>query len=167
MRPCVSKDRRWPYLEQGGSSMSSSRRSDRALALAAVAVLGFVITPVLHAEEHRREGGEIAAVGGAWRAGSSDPLEKLAYALEHAHDAQPAPREGGREHGHSHGPASGTSHGAGVLAHLGLALHAAPRLPEIAAGRPDHLPPAAMAAQLSGTLRYLVPEGSQGPPIRC
>jgi hypothetical protein len=32
---------------------------------------------------------------------------------------------------------------------------------------PRHAPPAGLAAQLSGTLRYLVPEWSQGPPVDC
>jgi len=66
----------------------TSARSDRALFLAAVAVLGLVVTPLLHAEEHFREEQEeesaSAALALAFRAGSSDPLEALAAALARA-----------------------------------------------------------------------------------
>jgi len=130
-----------------------------------------VVTPLLHAEEHRGEALEAetdgAAVADAWRAGSSDPLERLAYALEHAHESRPP---GSREHqsqGHSHGPASQGHHGAGALAHFGIALHAAPQLPELSAACPEHAPPRTIAGQIHGTLRYLVPEWSQGPPRIC
>ena len=149
--------------------MTSNGRSDRATFLAAVAVLGLVVEPLIHAEEHQREGqgDEVEA----WAAGSNDPVEALAFALEHAHDAQsPKPRGGhrhGHEHGHSHGPDGSGPHGEGALQHLAIALHAAPQLPRIAVDGPRHAPPAGLAAQLSGTLRYLVPEWSQGPPVDC
>ena len=142
--------------------MSSTLRSDRAFLLAAVAVLGLVVTPLLHAEQHWREEheDEAEALAESWRAGSTDPLEKLAFALEHAHGSpQPRPH---RDHGHSHG--SPGSHGAGALAHLNLALHAAPQLLEVRAPSADHVAPAAVAAQLPSALRYLVSEWSQGPP---
>jgi hypothetical protein len=143
--------------------------------LAAVAILGLVVTPLLHAEEHHREEHEdeveAAAVAGAWRAGSSDPLEALAFALEQAHEShRPTPRgehRNGHQHGHSHGPADSAPHGSGALAHLGIALHAAPQLPEVAAVAEEHTAPTAIVAQLRGTLRYLVPEWSQGPPVGC
>ena len=143
--------------------MNATLRSDRAFLLAAVAVLGLVVTPLLHAEQHCHEEHEEDADARvvAWGAGSTDPLEKLAFALEHAHGTK-EPRPHG-DHGHSHG--SPGPHGAGALAHLNLALHAAPQLPELAAVAPEHAPPAAVAAQLHGTLRYLVPEWSQGPPV--
>ena len=151
--------------------MSAGHRPERGLLLAAVALLGFVITPVLHAEEHWREAHadelEADAAAEAWSAQSGDPLAALAYALGHVHDAgQPKPAPGG-PHGHSHGPAGSGPHGAGVLSHLGVALHAAPQLPSLESARPPHAAPAAVTAQLRGTLRYLVPEGSQGPPAAC
>jgi hypothetical protein len=149
--------------------MTSTGRSDRATLLAAVAVLGLVVAPLLHAEEHQREGHDDEAQ--AWTAGSNDPVEALAFALEHAHDPQRAKaRDGhrhGHEHGHSHGPAGSGPHGSGALQHLAIALHAAPQLPQIALDGPHHAAPAKVAAQLSGTLRYLIPEWSQGPPVDC
>jgi hypothetical protein len=149
--------------------MTSTVRSDRATLLAAVAVLGLVVAPLIHAEEHQCEArGDEAQ---EWTAGSSDPVEVLAFALGHAHDAQPAkPRDGhrqGHEHGHSHGPAGSGRHGEGALQHLAIALHAAPQLLQHTLDVPRHAAPAALAGQLSGTLRYLVPEWSQGPPVDC
>jgi len=148
--------------------MTAARRADRALFLAAVALLGLTVAPLLHALEHAREAAhdqaETAAIARAWEAGSTDPLDALALALQQAHPS-PSP-EGGREpHGHSHGGGSGP-HGSGTLEHLCLALHAAPRAPEPAACAPEHPAPAAIAAQVQGTLRYLVPERSQAPPAR-
>ena len=137
--------------------------------LAAVAVLGLVAAPLLHAEEHCRE--ELEDEADAWRAGSSDPLEALAYALEHAGHAPRVPGgEGHRhshQHGHSHGPASPDPHGSGALAHLGIALHGAPQLPDVAIPAPQHAAPAVFEGQLRAPLRYLVPERAQGPPIGC
>ena len=155
--------------------MTFADRSDCALFLAAVAVLGLVVTPLLHVEEHyheeHEEEADSAAVAEASRAGSTDPQEKLAYALEHAHEPQCPKRadehECDHQHGHSHGPAGTGPHGSGTLAHLGLALYAAPQLPQVTVVAQDHASPAAVVAQLRGTLRYLVPEWSQGPPIGC
>jgi hypothetical protein len=146
--------------------MTRQGRSDRASFLAAVAVLGLVAGPLLHAEQHASEEHEeeAEALAEAWRAGSTDPLEKLAFALEHAHGTH-HPRPPAQHH--SHGPAGGSPHGAGALAHLSLALHAAPALPKVALGPPHHTPPEALVAQLPGTLPWLVPEWSQGPPIVC
>jgi len=142
----------------------TSARSDRALFLAAVAVLGLVVTPLLHAEEHFREEQEeesaSAALALAFRAGSSDPLEALAAALAQGHE-QTGDRQG---HRHSHGEGTPSDHGAGVLAHFKVALHAAPALPAIGAAAAEPAPPAPIVAQLRGTLSYLIPEGSQGPP---
>ena len=149
--------------------MTSTGRSDRATFLAAVAVLGLVVAPLIHAEEHQREDqGDEAQ---QWTAGSSDPVEALALALEHAHEAQRAkPQDGhrqGHEHGHSHGPAGSGPHGEGALQHLALAVHAAPQLPQVTLDMPPHAAPAALDGQRSGTLRYLIPEWSQGPPADC
>jgi hypothetical protein len=144
--------------------MTSAGRSDRAMILAAVAVVGLVAAPLLHAEEHCRE--ELEDEADAWRAGSSDPLEALAYALEHGH-APPAPRGQGHRHGHSHAPASPDPHGSGALAHFGIALHATPQLPDVAVPPPQHAAPAVFDGQLRAPLRYLVPERAQGPPTGC
>jgi hypothetical protein len=144
--------------------MTSAGRSDRAMFLAAVAVVGLVAAPLLHAEEHCRE--ELEDEADAWRAGSSDPLEALAYALEHGH-APRVPDGEGRRHGHSHGPASPDPHGSGALAHLGIALHAAPQLPDVVVPPPQHAAPAVFDGQLRAPLRYLVPERAQGPPTGC
>ena len=132
--------------------------------LAAVAVVGLVAAPLLHAQEHCRE--ELEDEADAWRAGSSDPLEALAYALEHGH-APRGPGGEGHRHGHSHGPASRDPHGSGALAHLGIALHATPQLPDVAVPAPEHAAPAVFEGQLRAPLRYLVPERAQGPPIGC
>lgn len=87
--------------------MPSARRADRALFLAAVALLGLCIGPLLHALEHAREArddeAEAAAVALAWEAGSTDPLDLLASALEGVHRSAPEGGERGRHH--SHGPA--------------------------------------------------------------
>ena len=144
--------------------MTSAGRSDRAMFLAAVAVLGLVAAPLLHAEEHCRE--ELEDEAEAWRAGSSDPLEALAYALEHGH-APRVPSGEGHRHGHSHGPASPNPHGSGALAHFGIALHGAPELPDVAVPAPRHAAPAVLDGQLRAPLRYLVPERAQGPPTGC
>ena len=135
--------------------------------LAAVAVVGLVAAPLLHAEEHCRE--ELEDEADAWRAGSSDPLEALAYALEHGHAPRVPGGEGHRhhQHGHSHGPASPGPHGSGALTHLGIALQRAPQLPEVAIPAPQHTAPAVFDGQLRAPLRYLVPERAQGPPIGC
>jgi hypothetical protein len=141
--------------------------------MTAVAVLGLVVTPLLHAEEHVREEREdeeeTSAAADAWRAGSTDPLDRLAFALEHVHDSQPArsthQQRHGEQHRHSHGPSGSGPHGSNALAHLGLALHSPPPLPAILAVAAGHSPPAGLAAQLRGTPRYLISEWSQGPPV--
>jgi hypothetical protein len=151
-----------PFRKKGQS------RSAKALFLAAVGLLGLVVAPLLHAEEHLREEleeeTEAAELADSWKAGSTDPLDQLAFALEHAHRPQRPgpPQENG--HGHSHGPASPGPHGAGALAHLSVALHAAPPLPDLPAIALPHGEPAILVGQLGGPLRYLVPEWSQGPP---
>ena len=145
--------------------MTSADRSDRAMFLVAVAVLGLVAAPLLHAEEHCRE--ELEDEAEAWRAGSSDPLEALAYALEHGHAPRIPGGEGhrhGHQHGHSQGPASPDPHGSSALAHLGIALQGAPELPDVAIPAQQHAAPAVFDGQLRAPLRYLVPERAQGPP---
>jgi hypothetical protein len=143
-------------------------RSGRAVFLAAAGLLGLVVAPLLHAEEHLREEleeeSEASALAESWKAGSTDPLDQLAFALEHTHESQPPRPRQGHGHGHSHGPSGPGPHGDGALAHLGLALHAAPRLVELPAIAPEHAAPVAFVGQLRSPLRYLVPEWSQGPP---
>jgi hypothetical protein len=133
--------------------MTSADRSDRGLLLAAVAVLGLVVAPLVHSEQHHRDEhedeAEAAAVAEAWRAKARE---------DHPN---------GHQQGHSHGPAGSGPHGSGALAHLGIALNAAPQLPDVDAVAEEHAAPAAIVAQLRGTLRYLVPEWSQGPPVGC
>jgi hypothetical protein len=141
-------------------------RRDRAGLLAAVAVLGLVAAPLVHAEMHWREAhpdeAERAALIAQWEAGSRDPSDRLADALARVHGARPpaAPRGPG----HSHGP--GGAHGSGSLAHFSLALHAAPAAPSIAPRAEAFRAPRALTPQRRGTLAYLIPVGSQGPPRR-
>jgi hypothetical protein len=153
--------------------VNAAGRQDRALLLAAVAVLGLVVTPLLHAQEHwleeQEDAEEAAALAESWSAESTADLEALAFALEHVHDLN---RQGPHDrhppsHHHSHGPAGSGPHGAGAIAHLGIALHAAPALPHLDPPAPKHAAPALVTAQLHGTLAYLVPEWSQGPPFDC
>ncbi len=155
--------------------MNAADRSEQGLFLTTVAILGLLVTPLLHAEEHIREEredeAETSAVADAWRAGSTDPLDRLAFALEHVHDSQRAKsargHRHGEKHGHSHGPSGSGPHGSNALAHLGLALHSPPPLPVIPVVAAKHASPAGLAAQLHGTLRYLISEWSQGPPVDC
>ena len=119
--------------------MLPAGRADRAFFLASVALLGLVVTPLLHAEEH-------------WREAQEEEEE------EHTGSRH--------QHGHSHGGAPGP-HGSGTLAHLCMALHAAPQLPGVVVPPAEHAAPLAIAAQLPGTLPWLVPEWSQGPPSGC
>ena len=146
----------------------AAARSGRAIFLAAAGLLGLVVAPLLHAEEHLREDleeeAEAAALAESWKAGSTDPLDQLAFALEHVHESQPRERGQQDGHGHSHGPSMPGQHGSGALAHLGIALHAAPRLIDLPAIAPEHAAPVAFVGQLCNALPYLVPEWSQGPP---
>jgi hypothetical protein len=145
-------------------------RRDAASFLLVVALLGLVATPLLHAEEHEREAHphdeEAAALAREWEAGSRDSLDALAWALEHVHDPRQSAPARRPHHGHSHGPA-GAPHGSGSLAHFELALHAAPGLPRLAPPPVTYIAPVAFAAQLRGTLEYLIPQWSQGPRPRC
>ncbi len=145
-------------------------RQEGAGLLALVAVLCLLVMPIAHAEEHYRESHpdeeELAALVEEWEAGSRDPFDVLASALRHVHRAH-SPGSPHREHDeHSHGP-PGAPHGSGSLMHFALALHAAPQLPPLAPCPAAHEAPQPLAAQLRGTLAYLVPEWSQGPPPRC
>jgi hypothetical protein len=145
-------------------------RQDGAGLLVAVAVLGLVVLPLLHAEEHYRDAHpdeeELAALVEEWEAGSRDPFDVLAGALRRVHQSHP-PGPARHEHQeHSHGP-GGAPHGSGSLMHLALALHAAPQLPQLAPCPAAHPAPQPLAAQLRGTVAYLVPKWSQGPPGLC
>jgi hypothetical protein len=142
-------------------------RRDAAGFLVAVALLGLVATPLLHAEEHWQEAhdDERAAAGLAkeWEASSRDPSDALAAALERVHGSRPrtpAHRQ------HSHGPSSGP-HGSGSLAHLALALQAAPQISLPAPPPVAHGAPAVLRSQLRETLAQLIPQWSQAPPARC
>jgi hypothetical protein len=157
-----------PFRPATPSRKIAAGRSGRAVFLAAVVWLGLVVAPLLHAEEHLRdeleEEGEAAALAESWKAGSTDPLDRLAFALAHVHESQPAEPRQHHGHGHSPGPSGPGPHGSGALAHLGIALHAAPRLVDLPAIAPEHAAPAAFVGQLCHAVRYLVPEWSQGPP---
>ena len=134
--------------------MALAGRQRRSLLLAAIAVLGLVVIPLLHAEEHCREeqDDDEEVVAGPREAAWIGPLD------HHDHD---------HRHGHSHGEGAAGPHGAGTLSHLGIALHAAPRLLDLPVVAPKHPAPVAFDGQLRNALRYLVPEWSQGPPTRC
>jgi len=148
--------------------MTAAGRTDRALFLAAVAVAGLVVTPILHAEQHQHEhAADVGRVVEAWEAESPDPLDALAYALEHVHEGGKSKPPADDSPGHSHGPSAPGAHGQGALGHLGLALHAAPAVPRLTPEAPLHASPGALIAQLQASLRYLVPRWSQGPPAIC
>jgi len=108
-------------------------------ALAAVAVLALVVTPLVHAEQHVQE----------------------SSAQEHRHAHGGAPHRHSQPQGHSHG---GGAHGSGSLQHLDVALLAA-----VAIELPLRQPPplvrlAARHVQLHLIPDYLSPDRSQGPP---
>lgn len=165
---------RRPVIDTAGL-MRAEVRSDRALLLAAMAVLGLVVAPLLHAEEHvrekREEEAETSAAADAWRAGSPDPSDRLAFALEHAHDAQGRhsthEKGHGERHRHSQGPAGSGPHGSNALAHFGLALRSTPPAAAMAVPAAKHASRGDLAAQLCGTPRHLISEWSQGPPVDC
>jgi len=146
--------------------MTAAARADRALFLAAVAAIGLIVTPLLHAEEHRREeSGDAERIAEAWEAGSTTPLDALARALQHEHDEDTGDRPAAPP-GHSHGPSAPGAHGQGTLSHFALALHAVPALPQLTPGAPAHRPPALPVAPCRAPLRYLVSAWPQGPPPR-
>jgi len=147
------------HFRQGGAGL-----------LVAVAVLGLMALPLLHAEEHYRDTHpdeeELAALVEEWEAGSPDPFDVLASALRRVHQSHPPGPARREHHEHSHGP-TGTPHGSGSLMHLALALQAASPAPQLATSPPAHETPQPLAAQVRGTVGYLVPKWSQGPPPRC
>src|SRR6185436_11607744 len=96
----------WQAVRGAHEAMTAAARADRALFLAAVAAIGLVVTPLLHAEEHRREeSGDAERIAEAWEAGSTTPLDALARALQHEHgeDTGEHPAAPPR---HSHGPSA-------------------------------------------------------------
>lgn len=137
----------------------------RAMLLTAMAVHGLLAAPLAHAEEHAREAEEDAAGTEAvkWAAEKSgDPVDALAYALEHVHAL--GHRGAPATHHHEHGAPGGGQHGQGTLVHFAFALHAiAPPPPRIA---PPPLPSLRvhLKEQRHTLVRYLVPERSQAPP---
>ena len=162
----------------------------RAMLLTAVAVHGLLAAPLAHAEEHAREAEEDASATEAvkWAAEKSgDPVDALAYALEHAHalghDAparqrhapasrhapagQPAPghHAPASHHHHDHGAPAGDQHGQGTLSHFAFALHSVPPPPPRLAPPPPPSLRASLHEQRHTLVRYLVPERSQAPPL--
>lgn len=138
----------------------------RAMLLTAVAAHGLLAAPLSHAVEHAREAEEDAAGTEAvkWAAEKSgDPVDALAYALEHIHalghgESRPAP------HHHQHGGPQGAAHGQGTLVHFAFALHAVPPPPPRLAPPPLPRLRAHLKEQRHTLVRYLVPERSQAPP---
>ena len=149
----------------------------RAMLLTSVAVHGLLAAPLAHAEEHAREAEEDASATEAvkWAAEKSgDPVDALAYALEHAHalghDA-PARQEApghhapASHHHHDHGAPAGDQHGQGTLSHFAFALHSVPPPPPRLAPPPPPSLRASLHEQRHTLVRYLVPERSQAPPL--
>ena len=138
----------------------------RAMLLTAVAVHGLLAAPLAHAVEHAREAEEDASGTAAvkWAAEKSgDPVDALAYALEHVHalghgSETPAP------HHHEHGGPQGSQHGQGTLVHFAFALHSVPPPPPRIAPPPLPALRRSLKEQRHTLVRYLVPERSQAPP---
>ncbi len=138
----------------------------RAMLLTAMAVHGLLAAPLAHAFEHAREAEEDAASadGVKWAAEKSgDPVDALAYALEHVHalghgGQAPAP------HHHEHGGPQGAHHGQGTLVHFAFALHSVPPPPPRIAPPPLPSLRRMFKEQRHTLVRYLVPERSQAPP---
>ena len=138
----------------------------RAMLLTAAAVHGLLAAPLAHAEEHAREAAEDAAGTEAvkWAAEKGgDPVDALAWALEHAHALGHRGTTPSHHHHEHEGPGGG-AHGQGSLAHFAFALHGIlPPAPRIA---PPPLPALYLhfTEQHHTLVRYLVPERSQAPP---
>jgi hypothetical protein len=110
--------------------------------LAAAAVHGLILAPVVHSEQHAAE-----AEAQDSAAHEDDDHD------EHDHD----------HHHHSHGPGNG-SHGAGTLSHFAVALHGTPLFAAPRPPPPGHVPPLAVEEQLHEKQPFLIPERSQAPP---
>jgi hypothetical protein len=118
--------------------------------LAAAAVHGLMVAPLVHSEQHAAEADDSAD-----HPHEDDDEDHDRPEREHEHD----------HHHHSHGPGNG-SHGAGTLSHFTVALHAAPSFAAPRPPPPEHIPPLAFEEQLHEKQRFLIPERSQAPPPR-
>lgn len=140
--------------------------------LAALATLGLVVAPVIHAEVHLREQAQAheQAVELLFRIAfergelpDQDALLKLAAQQAFGAEAQSpgfsAPRH--QHAGHSHGPGAMA---AGSLEHLGAAAHAPPAAPRAVTPAPIASALFAAPAPLLLSPRYSTPEHSQAPP---
>ena len=152
--------------------MNRRRHQRLSALLAAVATLGLVVAPVIHAEVHLREQAQAhqQAVDLLFRIAfergelpDQDALLKLAaqeaFGAEAPAPGFSAPRH---QHGaHSHGPGALA---AGALEHLGAAIHAPPAAPQVKA--PARVASAVFAAPapLLRSPRFSTPEHSQAPP---
>ncbi len=152
--------------------MNRSLHKRASALLAAVATLGLVVAPVIHAEVHLREQAQAheQAVELLFRIAFErgevpDQDALLKQAAQEAFGAETdapgfsAPRH--QHGGHSHGPGALAS---GSLEHLGAALHAPLSAPQLAA--PARVASAVFAAPAPLLLspRYTTPEHSQAPP---
>lgn len=154
-----------------------TERRQRAALLAALALFGLAIAPVLHAELHAREAEAEDAPHSHADAAAAErsPGDALELALVHTGartsqtttpQGQPQrPRSQGPGNApHSHGPGNGP-HGKGSLEHLLVALHATPSPPPLprqpkVTGALLRPPGSAPALKCS-----LTPPRSQGPPL--
>jgi hypothetical protein len=133
----------------------------RQLALAALALFGLVIAPLVHAEVHAREAEAESELNGlverlALHGGDFDDV--FAQVWQRGHGRTPP------QHSHGPAPASGQQHGAGTLQHFTLALNAAtpallapapvPQPEGFAVESPERVPPRV----------WRMPALSQGPP---
>jgi hypothetical protein len=138
-----------------------------AAILGGLACAGLVLAPLLHAETHLAEQRELrrAALARAFElAFACDrgaAREELSRSLDEALGARTKHRHG--EPGHSHGP--GQDHRSGSLAHLALAIHAAPAAPLTATAPPPRAFRPVAPEALHALPRYLVVERSQAPPV--
>lgn len=152
--------------------MSRSLHKRASALLAAVATLGLVVAPVIHAEVHLREQAQVheQALALLFRIAfergvlpDRDALVTLAareaFGSETEAPGLSAPRH--QHGGHSHGPGAMAS---GSLEHLGAAVHAPPAPSQAVA--PARLASAVFAAPAPLLLspRYSTPEHSQAPP---
>jgi len=146
--------------------MRKSERQRWAALAASVASFGLVAAPVLHAELHvreralaRREAVERLFRLAFQRERGAAHAQAMARALEEAFGGGGAPA-------HEHGAPGGKQgpHQAGSLAHLALAVHAAPARPSLP--HPPRGPerPVRVPVAVHPIPRYLVPERSQAPP---
>jgi len=152
-------------------------RQQIAAVLAAVAVLGLVVTPVVHSELHFREAqaerqSALAIVFALGFQHTRTPAQEHAFkhAVAHAFGSQEgkpvpgvsSPHDDQPQHQHSHG--SKGPHGAGSLEHGGAALRPAEAPAQLAVHRVASRLAAFSAPSIVRTPRYSTPRNSQAPP---